>query len=371
MQLKALPVAVLAVTVSALAASADPIDPAQAIAQKFYEASQPKISVKSVSKPVVQPVASPAAKPVVQPISNTSASDPEPVTRSPPPGLDYEMDMLRQARAEEQEFEKRNSQDGLTNVEQPSPAQTPPRVSEAPATPPLETTPTEQATPQPAATEATAPEHAAPEPAAPEPAPPQSPEAAKPESRQPSPPLQTAIKQEQERAAPSTDATATGTRATVLIVLDTDDDAAAPKPDPIICFDQQCWISNGLEAPAKPMPRSVAMALKTTENVTHDSCSGKIGCAFRDIAFQPNAQIQVVEVGESRGVSDGAFTVASDSTCRKNDGDLVCDNALVTQAFRMWVVPETTAQASGPSALEDAIANNLPGNDDAGPDDGK
>ncbi len=53
-------------------------------------------------------------------------------------------------------------------------------------------------------------------------------------------------------------------RATVLLVLDSDDNAGAArvKPDPIICFDQQCWLSNGLEAPAKPMPRSEAVALK-------------------------------------------------------------------------------------------------------------
>jgi hypothetical protein len=47
-------------------------------------------------------------------------------------------------------------------------------------------------------------------------------------------------------------------------------------------------------------------------------------------------------------------------TCRKHDDDLVCNNALVTHAFRLWVVPEATAQAIGPSGLEDAVAEGLP-----------
>ena len=86
---------------------------------------------------------------------------------------------------------------------------------------------------------------------------------------------------------------------------------------------------------------------------------GKSACAFRNVAFDPGSQIQVVEVGESRGVASAAYTVAADTTCRKLDSDLTCDNALVTHAFRMWVVPETTAKAAGASALEEAVADGL------------
>ena len=82
MQLRALSVATLALMASALSAPADPIDPAQVIAQKFSEASDPK-----------------------------PTSEPE---RTPDrPGLDYEMDMLSRARAEEQE---RQSGDGQTTM---------------------------------------------------------------------------------------------------------------------------------------------------------------------------------------------------------------------------------------------------------------
>jgi hypothetical protein len=37
----------------------------------------------------------------------------------------------------------------------------------------------------------------------------------------------------------------------------------------------------------------------------------------------------------------------------------------------MWVVPETTAQSVGPSALEDAVANGLDDADDDNAADGK
>jgi hypothetical protein len=297
MQLKVFPVAMLALLAVSPACVADPVDPAQVIAQKFYEASEPKRQAKPDR-----------------------------------PDLDYEMDMLRQARAEELERRKADAQMMLTKIAQPAPVITPqPAVALTPA-PPAVSAPYMT---EPAAVHAAA--------------------MAKP--------LQTAIAQAKEPPPPTIRSkTVNGARATVLLVLDSDDNAGAArvKPDPIICFDQQCWLSNGLEAPAKPMPRSEAVALKSTDSATSDSCSGKSGCAFRDIAFSPYAQIQVIEVGESRGVADGAYTVAADTTCRKHDDDLVCNNALVTHAFRLWVVPEATAQAIGPSGLEDAVAEGLP-----------
>ena len=292
--------ALLACLTASTMSWSDPIDPAQAIAQKFYEADQPTSPVSQFRSP----------KPAR-------------------PGHDYEMDMLRRARAEEAERQKEDTQKAVLLKAVATPTQVIPVATTEPAAEPL---------PKPS------PE---PDPLLIEPAAETQIPAAKP--------IQFAIAQQDPEPATRL----RQTRATVLIVLYTDNNEARVKPDPIICFDQQCWISNGLEAPAKPMPRSVAVAMKTTESTAGDSCSGKSGCAFRDIAFNPANRIQVVEVGESRGVAGHAFTVAADTSCRKHDGDLQCDNALVTDAFRMWVVPETTAQAIGPSGLEDAVADGL------------
>jgi hypothetical protein len=311
MRIKTLLFALLTCLTAAPICRADPIDPAQAIAQKFYEADQP------------------------------APAPPPPVAKLPArPGHDYEMDMLRRARAEEAEWQKEEAQKAILLKAATTPALVIPVATKEPAAEPL-----------------------------PKPSPEPDPLLLDPAAETTIPtvkPLQYAIVQQD--AGPST--LSRQTRATVLIVLDTDNNEAHVKPDPIICFDQQCWISNGLEAPAKPLPRSVAVAMKTTESTNGDSCSGKSGCAFRDIAFNPADRIQVVEVGESRGVAGHAFTVAADTSCRKHDGDLRCNNALVTDAFRMWVVPETTAQAIGASGLEDAVADGLR-DDGEDPDDGK
>jgi hypothetical protein len=332
MQLRALSaVAMLALMASALPAPAEPIDPAQVIAQKFSEASDPK----SVPKPALQ----------------------QPPDR---PDFDYEMDMLSRARTEE--FERQSADEMLVHVA--APVATSPAVT-APAAPTTDKTPVAAPSAEPAPI---------PLPAAParvaEPVTPEPPAIAKPvETTTPPvtvqpPPAASSEPDKQSKAQP---------RVTVLLVLDSDgnDAASAVKPDPIICFDQRCWISNGLEAAARPMPRSEALALKSTDTATSDSCSGKSACAFRNIALGPGSQIQVVEVGESRGVADGSYTVAADTSCRKDDGDLVCDNALVTHGYRIWLVPEPTAQAVGPAGLEDAVAEGLPDDDDAQPDDGK
>jgi hypothetical protein len=309
MQLRIIPVATLALVVSALSALAEPVDPAQAIAQKFSEANDPK----------------PAAKPER-------------------PSLDYEMDMLRRARAEELERENQDAQRPLTKIAQPAPS-----VAQAAVAPP--------APPTPEATGRTT-QQAAPSPVS----------VAKP--------VETAVNPTSvPPPPPSSDTRAGGEsggsgdlRATVLLVLGTDGNDAgfAPKPDPIICLDQRCWVSNGLEAQARPLPRSEAIALKSSAGATSDSCSGKSACVFRDIAISSDAQIQVVELGDSRGVTSNPYSIAADASCRKDDGALVCDNALVTHEFRIWVVPEPMAQSIGAAVLEDAVAEGLP-NDDAQP----
>lgn len=308
--------ALLTLLAASPACLSEPIDPAQAIAQKFYEADQP-----TPPQPQLKPKPPHVAKP-----------DPE------GPGLDYEMDMLSRARAEEAERQREIAAAAPITIAQPAPTAAPQPVAEPLPTPSPE-----------------------PEVRAMEPAPRLQTQIAEPRRTADAQPAQT------DAAAPPT-----GPRVTVLLVLDPEDtDQAHVKPDPIICFDQQCWISNGLDAPAKPMPRSQAVALKTTETTTGDSCSGKSGCAFRNVAFQPDSQIQVVEVGESRGVTGDAYTVAADPTCRELDGELTCDNALVTHAFRMWVVPETTARAVGSSTLEDAVADGLQDDNDDNATDGK
>jgi hypothetical protein len=360
MQLRILPIALLACLPIPSVSLSEPVDPAQAIAQKFYEADEP------------------APKPVAK--------------RNDRPDHDYEEDMLRRAHAEEAEWQKQNTRHDVAPRPSTPVATVQPAFIQPKVTPDTATVYEEDMLRQARAEEAERQKQnkrddIAAQPSTPvatvQPAfiqPKADPDAAtvvaprlietiattKPVVATP------VVVTPQERADEPALPKLNEARATVLIVLDDDDYGLARiKPDPIICFDQQCWISNGLEAPAKPMPRSQAIALKTTDTPTGDSCSGKSGCAFRDIAFNPTTRVQVIEVGDSRGVSDGAYTITTDASCQKRDGGLACDNAVVTQAFRMWVVPEATAQAIGAIALENAVADGLPDNGDDDPTAGK
>ncbi len=301
MAMKAIVAAAFAIMMSALATHADPVDPAQAIAQKFSDASD---------EPAPKP---PASKPPVAPAKSTMAPA--------KPDADYEADMLERARAEEADRTQQKTQIAV-EPEAAVPSAPPPAVS-----PP------------------------APKPPAPS-------VAALP------------AKSKIERPANSANAPRlSGVQATVLLVLDTDSEAAGSKPDPIICIDDLCWISSGIEAPAVAMPRTKAQALKTTEEATPDSCAGKSACIYRGITIDDGARIEVVEVGESRGASAGAFTIAPDKSCRKDAGGLLCENGLATHDFRIWVVPEAVASSIGVNGLEDAVAEGLPDSDTAAGND--
>jgi hypothetical protein len=151
--------------------------------------------------------------------------------------------------------------------------------------------------------------------------------------------------------------------ATVLLVLDPDGTGLGIKPDPVICIDNSCWLSSGMSAPARRMPRNQAVALEGTAEMTAESCSGKSGCVYRDVRIDPADRIDVIEVGEGGGASVGAYTVAADQSCRATGQSVICDNGLTTQNFHIWVVPEATAEAAGASRLENAVAEGLPDTD--------
>lgn len=335
LNIKALLVAAAAIAASAFVAHAGAVDPAQALAQKFSE-----------------------------------ASDERPKTVAPQrtfstPGPDYEADMLERARSEENERATLEAQQILATppvaAAQPAPAAVPPPPPQASVTAPP---------PQKAATAVPPPPVQAAIPQAPAaisptPAPVQAPAVVPKVAALPPPkPAAAAVNSD----IPPRPSTAT---ATVLLVLDPDGSQVGFKPDPIICMDNRCWLSNGIGAPALVMPRNKAVALPTTKDATADSCSGKSGCVYRGVAIDPTMRLDVVEVGEAGGASAGAYTIAADKSCRKDGSSLVCENGLTTQNFRIWVVPETTAELAGASGLENAVAEGLPDPDVPSPSNDK
>lgn len=305
MAIKTLFVATLAVMTSALVVHAEPVDPAQAIAQKFSGASD-----------------EPAAKPVPKPASKPSVKLAPAVAK---PDADYEADMLSRAGAEEADRLKQEARIRQVAAEPPAPIRTAPIAAAPVPAPPPAITPAAEKQPAPLPVAAAV--------------------APKPESER-----TIVAEAPQPGSAP----------ATVLLVLDTNDATLGFKPDPIICIDDRCWLSNGIEAPAVSMPRTQAVALQTTEEATADSCAGKSACVYRAVSIDPDARIEVIEVGESRGASAGAYTVPADTSCRSEGGALLCENGVATQNFRIWVVPEAIATSAGASSLEEAIENGLP-----------
>jgi len=194
-------------------------------------------------------------------------------------------------------------------------------------------------------------------------APSAQPPQASPPAPQPTAPSVAALPPKPEIERPADSPKVSASQATVLLVLDTDGDTSGIRPDPIICIDDRCWISRGIEAPAAAMPRTKAQALKTTEEASPDSCAGKSACVYRGITIEDGARVEVIQAGESRGASSGAFTITPDKSCRKDAGGLVCDNGLATHDFRIWVVPEALAASIGANGLEDAVAEGLPESD--------
>ena len=322
---------------------------AQAIAQKFSEADAPQTAAPQSKK--------------------TAPATPKAAER---PSLDYEMDMLRRARAEELEREqsamtsapsavaKSESSPEQPKTSQPTAVPSSSEVSKLSTAPAIEPTHAQENGGSPRV--ATDPKLAqsgnaeAPEKSVPADATAAAPTVAtaKPDDDVKPAALPQSVA---EPKAPSASDTS-GQRITVLLALATDANAVA-RPDPILCVRDTCWLSNGLENPAKPMPRSMAMALASTESASADSCHGKSACAYRNVAVPDDGVLEIIQIGSPTPSSGGGFSIVPDSSCRIDQGDFVCDNGLETRDFRIWTVPEAAAKSAGPAALEDAIDNDL------------
>ncbi len=148
-----------------------------------------------------------------------------------------------------------------------------------------------------------------------------------------------------------------GVRAAILVVLE----GGTGTPDPILCVGETCAISAGLSTPARMLPRAEALALKSTRDATVDPCFGKVGCAFRDVPVTADSLLQIVLIGSGDMPKPGdGFSIALDATCKRNAGQIECGRPLETTDFVAWIIPEAIAKEAGAAALEAAIAEGLP-----------
>lgn len=363
------------------------------LAQKFSgqaEAAKPAVSTGATSEPVkaksldaaaakpapAKSEAAPAQRPTVKPFATTAAdaaaseaATPK-ISNSERPPIDYEMDMLRRARAEQAD---RKAADKAV-----SPAAAPAKIVVHP--PVVEPKPIAEAKPEAAPPPLAAPAAAPSKPAEAEKivAPAQAPPAQKIEPQKlveaPAAPKTTA-------AAPSTAAPAAAAAATVVaapasgptaqasVLLAIETGGASTKSsdattyDPIICVADTCFLSAGLTADAVKLSKVDALKLKSSNDASPDACRGKVACVFRNVALPKDALIQVVELGGATADPERTYAAEPDTSCKSSEGALACDNPIATADFRIWIVPEATAKTAGVDAIEDAVAESLPHRD--------
>jgi hypothetical protein len=152
-------------------------------------------------------------------------------------------------------------------------------------------------------------------------------------------------------------------RASLLLALETG--GASSKSgtatfDPMLCISDACYVSAGFQVDAIKLAKSDALKLKSTSDASPDSCNGRVACVFRNVPVANGAQIQVVELGSASHDPTHTSDLQLDQSCKTTEGDLSCDNPIATTEFRIWVVPEETARTAGAQELEEVLADGLP-----------
>jgi hypothetical protein len=347
------------------------------LATPVLAADRPSAADSIAQKFAGPPPTSKALKPAHAQAAKPQIADAQPA-RAERPNIDYEMDMLRRARAE------------LTAekaVVQSTAAAAPVTggPAAAPVAPPsvaaVATAPTPLPAPAPAAAPAAVPlaisaaaaaAVSVSPPVATPPVETRSPTKTAESTPPPAPPAAAAKPDVQAKVDPKpaepipspVAAIVPAQHATLLLALETSGasskSAAATAFDPMVCLGDSCFVSAGLNADAVKLTKLDALKLKSTSDASPDSCKGKVGCVFRNIAVPQGAQIQVIELGSASHDPLHASDAKLDATCKMSDSGLNCDNPILTADFKIWLVPEETARTAGVQELEDTLADGLP-----------
>ncbi len=145
----------------------------------------------------------------------------------------------------------------------------------------------------------------------------------------------------------------------ILLVLNpgqSDEKRAQSKASPVLCFDDSCFVSSGAAAAAKALPRAEA----TKAGGDAGACVSKSRCVFRGVALPVGAFVQIVDLGPAKLVRMETVEARPDRTCQVADGTLDCQGPMTAPDYRMWIVPEATAEKAGVPELESAVADELP-----------
>ena len=132
--------------------------------------------------------------------------------------------------------------------------------------------------------------------------------------------------------------------------------------DPILCAADGCFVSEGADRPAHFLPVRKALGFGNTFGARAGACRQRLGCVFRGIDLGDlRGYLQPVDLHILRHDRRRPQAIPGDSDCRINAGRLACARGIYAEDYAMWIVPERLADAAGPLALEQAVADGLKG----------
>ncbi len=164
-------------------------------------------------------------------------------------------------------------------------------------------------------------------------------------------------------AARAAESTASSTRATILIVMTPGNRGIRrwnKNADPMLCVEENCYISRGEEKPADRISRNKGFGPGIALGKRAGACSNQLACVFRDVDLGGSrAWMQPVDLRILRHDRRESRMVAADQTCAIERGRLNCRQTVESDDYRAWIVPEAVAREAGPAALHDALSMGL------------
>lgn len=164
-------------------------------------------------------------------------------------------------------------------------------------------------------------------------------------------------------AARAAESAASSTRATILIVMTPGNRGIRrwnKNADPMLCVEENCYISRGEEKPADRISRNKGFGPGIALGKRAGACSNQLACVFRDVDLGGSrAWMQPVDLRILRHDRRESRMVAADQTCAIVRGRLNCRQTVESDDYRAWIVPEAVAREAGPAALHDALSMGL------------
>jgi hypothetical protein len=188
----------------------------------------------------------------------------------------------------------------------------------------------------------------------------------------PPPPAPTPVAEETAAKLPpalpaKAPAQASETRVTVLLVLEPGTYGIrrnGPRTaDPVLCAPPEgCYVSAGPDRPAAFLRGRKALGFGNTMGKRAGACRNSLGCVFRDVELSAlPGYLQPVDLHILKHDRRTPQAILTDSDCRSDAGRLSCTRGIYAGDYIMWIVPESLADAVGPSVLERAVDDGLNG----------